>query len=246
MQPIDPYYACEGKNLILYRFQPAFTDFIYQCYQRSDFMQNYRLHQKLTKRQQLPEQLLKMQSLPPGMIKNIEWVICVKKSQQPIGLAALANYQPEKKTAELLVGLLGEHKEDKSKERSQTYYSHGLEATLLVIEFAFKVAQLKQLNSLVYGHNHYAQKATLKLGFHQQGMLKQQPYDDQHHLVDVYYNVLCPTDINAKANKLSRLSIRLLGRDISEASQETTTNILADDPYERLMIKLKKGQNDLK
>ena len=112
---VDKYYSCTGSDLILYRFQPCFSEFIYKCYANKDFMQHYRLYQRSYKDSgELRKELLKVQSLPPELLKSIEWVIYNNSTQSPIGLAGLVNFNSHNEHAELLIGLLDSDKSKKT------------------------------------------------------------------------------------------------------------------------------------
>ncbi|MFK5894081.1 MAG: GNAT family protein [Pseudomonadota bacterium] len=246
---LDEYYACTGQNLVLYRYQPFFTHFIFRSCNNRGFIENYRINDSFpSDENKLKQDLLNKQSLPPEMLKSMEWVICIKKTKQAIGLAGLVNYHSLHQSAELLIGLLPELK--------SAQQSYGPEATLLVLEFAFQQIQLHKLTSLVYGYNQKAQQSTLKLGFTEEGLLRQHMLDRRLNLnsqalmqqqqqqqqqqqktpqyLDLYYNGLLKDDF-IKNKKLARLSQRLLRRDITQkipqpASQETAadTHILTE------------------
>ncbi|NOQ64993.1 MAG: GNAT family N-acetyltransferase [Methyloprofundus sp.] len=216
---LDSYYACDGKHITLYRFQPYFTDFIFQCYKNEDFISRYRLYQRQPKnKQELHKELLTIQSLPPEMLKSIEWVIVDKATQQPIGLAGLVNYQQLHAYAELLVGLL------KSKETQHKPY--GPEATLLVLEYAFQTVRLNKLISFIYAYNDKVQQSTLRLGFQQEGLLKQHILAPSGKHIDLFQNALLSEEFFA-SEQLTRLSQRIIGRDITQ-QRHAVVNILAN------------------
>lgn len=216
---IDEYYSCQGPNIILYRFQPLFAYFILKCYQDDRFIRHYRLYQRHYKGvTSLKKELLTVQSLPPKMLKSIEWVIVHKQSHQPIGLAGLVNYHHQNQHAELLVGLLD------SKNTRQKFY--GPEATLLAIEYAFQTIKLNKLISYVYRYNNKAQKDTLRLGFQQEGLLRQHILDHSGKYIDLFQNALLNSEY-FKNKKLARLSKRLIGCDITQKKETSSNNILS-------------------
>lgn len=205
---IDQYYSCHGSNITLYRFQPYFADFIFKCYQEEDFIRHYRLYQRYYKDvATLKKELLTVQSLPPEMLKSIEWVIFNQSSGQAIGLAGLVNYHQQNQHAELLVGLIN------SQNTKQKFY--GPEATLLVIEYAFQATQLNKLISYVYPYNDKAQQDTLRLGFKQEGLLRQHIMDPSGKYIDLFQNALLKNEFFIN-KKLAKLSNRIIGRDITE------------------------------
>ncbi|MFK5984835.1 MAG: GNAT family protein [Pseudomonadota bacterium] len=223
---LDKDYVCIGKNLMLYRYQPYFTHFIYSCYQHREFIENYCLNDSFIKDEKILKQdLLKKQSLPPQMLKSMEWVICIKKTGEEIGLAGLVNYNAVHQSAEFLIGILPGIK--------QPQQSYGPEASLLVLEFAFQEIQLHKLTSLVYGYNHKAQQSTLKLGFIQEGILRHHLRDNRQSrikdkgkpsstekYIDIFYNGLLKSEFYSN-KKLSQISLRLFKRDIT---RKTNTN----------------------
>ena len=214
---IDQYYSCHGSNISLYRFQPYFAEFIFQCYQDDNFIRHYRLYQRHYKDvAALKKELLTVQSLPPEMLKSIEWVIFNQSSRQAIGLAGLVNYHQQNQHAELLVGLLNSH------ETKNKFY--GPEATLLAIEYAFQTTQLNKLISYVYPYNDKAQNDTLRLGFKQEGLLRQHILDPSGKYIDLFQNSLLRNEFYM-SNKLAKLSTRVIGRDITHRKENSSAGI---------------------
>ena len=215
---IDQYYSCTGPRVVLYRFQPYFADFIFQCYQTQEFISHYRLYQRnYTDIASLQKELLTIQSLPPEMLNSIEWVVVDQATQQPIGLAGLVNYHQQNRYAELLIGLLN------SKHSKQKFFAP--EATLLAIEYAFQTVHLNKLISYVYPYNAKAQKDTLRLGFTQEGLLKQHVLAPSGEFIDLFQNALLSDEFYGNA-KLAKLSKRVLGRDITLVQKNSAPNVL--------------------
>jgi len=199
----------KGKRVSLARAAPEYLEFIYACYQNNPFMDLYRLAQNRTlSKQDIQKRLDDEQTKSPQELKRIEWVILKHKSNQlvPIGLAALADHQVSHRRAEFLLGIPDTQDRD----------GHlSLEASLLVLEFAFNQVGLHKVITFVYGYNSYAQKNTLHLGFTQEGFLTQHIYT-QKGFIDLYQNGLLRTDFLVDS-LLSRLSLRLLNRDITQS-----------------------------
>ncbi len=222
--------ALQGAHVSLVRAKPEYTEFFYACYQNNSFMDLYRLAQsRAVTKQEIRHKLETEQNKLPQELKRIEWVILKHERQQdiPIGLAALAGQQVNHRRAEFLLGI------PDSKYRTG---SLSLEASLLVLDFAFNQAGLHKVTSFVYGYNTHAQKNTLHLGFKQEGFLNQHIHNGTD-FIDLYQNGLLRSDFQLN-KKLSMLSRRLLTRDITHS----LSPIISDLPkslLEELSLKLK-------
>ncbi|MFI3135558.1 MAG: GNAT family N-acetyltransferase [Methylococcaceae bacterium] len=201
-----------GRNLLLRRFQVSDSDFLGRCYASDDFMRFY--HHFLPRQQPsrlLTQKLAQNEALHPCQTKSIDWVICrtdAVNTPRPIGIANLVDIQFTHRRAELLLGIPDPADRDGSA---------GLEASLLIMEFAFNRVKLAKLTSYVYGINPVAQKNTLALGFKQEGYLNAhllQP--DSGELMDLYTNGMTIGDFRQQS-RLAKVSRRLLGRDITKA-----------------------------
>jgi len=197
-----------GVHVSLTRAAPEYLEFIYSCYQNDAFMDLYRLAQsRAVSKQGVLQRLETEQSKLPQELKRIEWVILKHELGQlvPIGLAALADHQVSHRRAEFLLGIPD----------VQDRVGHlSLEASLLVLDFAFNQVGLHKVTAFVYGYNAYAQKNILHLGFTQEGFLAQHIYT-QKGFIDLYQNALLRTDFISNKT-LSRLSKRLLNKDITQ------------------------------
>jgi len=209
--------SIQGAHVKLIRSGPEYTDFIYTCYKDNEFMNLYRLAQdrKLTK-SEINERLVAEQNKLPQELKRIEWVIIKHNEHQqiPIGLAALADYQGNHRRAEFLLGIQDER------------YRKGLlsiEASLLVLDFAFNKAGLHKVVSFVYGYNKHAQKNTIHLGFFQEGVLKDHIYCN-NEFVDLFQNAMFKADFSNN-NLLKKLSLRLLGCDVTQSKKVTVSSV---------------------
>lgn len=79
-----------------------------------------------------------------------------KSSAKPVGVASLADVQVGHRRAEFLLGIPHE---------SEQLNGVGLEAALLILDFAFNRVGLNKLTSLVYLDNLAAQKTPLAWAF---------------------------------------------------------------------------------
>jgi diamine N-acetyltransferase len=195
-----------GERLRLVRTMIEHAPFLQTCYQNTAFMTLYRLlhHSQQPSLQQIVQRLSAAQPVPPN---HFEWVI--ERHSKPIGLASLADYQPNHGRAELLIGLLQPQSS-----------GIGVEACLLVLDFAFNTLQLHKLSALVYSHNPQAQQNVAHIGFQQEGILREHLQYKQSW-IDVYQNSLLEQEFRT-SETLRRLSIRLLKRDITAAITVTT------------------------
>lgn len=204
-----------GQRISLARAAPEYLEFIYTCYQNDAFMDLYRLAQnRAATKQDILHRLEDEQTKLPQELKRIEWVILKHEQAQhvPIGLAALADHQGSHRRAEFLLGI------PSTLNRAG---SLSLEASLLVLDFAFNQAGLHKVISFVYGYNAYAQKNTLHLGLKQEGFLAEHIHVN-NHFIDLYQNGLLRCDFQDN-QKLSRLSRRLLKRDITQPQSPRIT-----------------------
>ena len=205
----------QGQRVSLARTAPEYLEFIYACYQNDAFMDAYRLAQnRAATKQDILHRLEEEQTKLPQELKRIEWVILKHEQAQltPIGLAALADHQGSHHRAEFLLGI------PSTLNRTG---SLSLEASLLALDFAFNQAGLHKVTAFVYGYNTYAQKNTLHLGFKQEGFLAEHIHVN-NHFIDLYQNGLLRSDFQNN-QKLSRLSRRLLKRDITQPQSPRIT-----------------------
>jgi diamine N-acetyltransferase len=196
-----------GQRLNLVRTTERHAAFLQSCYLNTTFMSLYRLLHHSQQQPSLPQiaqRLAAETQLPPHYF---EWIIERHSDGQPIGLASLADYQPNHGRAEFLIGLLNP---------AEHPIGMGLEASLLVLEFAFNTLQLHKLSALVYSHNIQAQRNVLHLGFHSEGLLREHLQHKQQW-VDIHQNSLLEREFRASTT-LRHCSIRLLKRDITELS----------------------------
>ena len=143
--------------------------------------------------------------------KSSNLIIINKKSEQPIGIAGFDDIQFNHRRADLFIGLPN---------RSNNLANYATEAVLLMYEHAFNKVGLNKLAATVYGHNEYAQKAFLSLGFHQECYLKEHLANpDGSGFIDTYGNGILLRDFRSN-QRLAKISKRLLGRDITQPNTD--------------------------
>lgn len=196
-----------GKRLVLRPYVEQDAPFLHRCFRDADFMVHY--HQFLPVGEPLPKLSaalhLSARALP-WRSRTVDWVIFRQgESEQPIGLANLADLDLYHRRAELLVGIPS---------GPERHAGAGLEATLLVMDFAFNHARLNKLTSLVYEGNDLAQHNTLELGFKQEGYRREHLRIADGGYLGVFENGMTVGDFRAN-QRLAKLSQRLLGRDVT-------------------------------
>lgn len=212
LQEVDPIWLepLHGRNITLRRFQASDTEYLSRCYASDAFM---RFYHHFLPRNQAPEMLAnklrQTAQLHPCQTKSIDWLICRTdrtNNPRPIGIANLVDIQFAHRRAELLIGI-----PDPADRLSHA----GLEACLLIMDFAFNRVKFNKLTSYVYAINPAAQKNTLALGFSQEGYLREhilQP--ESGRLIDLYTNGITATDFRNN-RRLAKLSRRLLDSDVT-------------------------------
>lgn len=203
----------EGRHVALCSYGEKDAAFLVNCLDNRQFMMHYNRFQSRTlSLAVIAAQLRKAETRLPWQSGTADWIIHRRDAaQRPVGLANLVDLNLLHRRAEFLIGIPAE--EDRNA-------GVGLEASLLVMDFAFNRARLNKLTSLVYQDNDRAQKSTLALGFKQEGYRPQHLFDElKQRYFGVYENGLTVTDFRANT-RLSNLSRRLLGRDVTEITQE--------------------------
>ena len=221
---------CEGKRVVLTRMTFKHREFLATCRNNHNFQHHYHLFQDAS-----PEGIardLKETERSPFETKKITWII--ELNDQPIGLASLVGIDFNNLRAEILVGV--------PNERS---FGISLEATLLVMEFAFSTLKLTKLFSYVYSDNPMSQKNTLHLGFQQEGLLRSHVIDPvTKQSLDLFVNGCLSNDF-FQNTKLMSMAKRLLGRIPDKPAKEELQLIgLARKPEELIMRIAKALAND--
>ncbi|GAB6041457.1 GNAT family N-acetyltransferase [Endothiovibrio diazotrophicus] len=205
-----------GSRLVLERSAPEHAAFMRECYRDEAFMDLYRLAQRRTESEaEIAVRLEAESATLPQQRRFIEWVIQRTRadgSLEPIGLGSLADFQHKHRRAEFLIGML---------DRGDRRTGAALEATLLILDFAFNRAGLNKVMSLVYAFNQDSQDNTLQLGFVQEGHLREHIYSDQYGFIDLYQNGMIEKEFRTN-QRLARLSRRMLRRDITQRPEVPT------------------------
>lgn len=193
-----------GKSVRLVRMNRSHKDFLLSCRNDNAFRHHYNLFQKASP--ELVEKDLKRAEKSPVETNKIEWV--VEKDGRAIGLAALVDLNLKNSRAEILVGFPG-----------QTSGLVSVEATLLVLEYAFSVLGLCKVYSYVYSDNPNGQRNTEHLGFEREGLLRSHVFDPESEArLDLNVNACFP-DLFFNNVRLMKMAARLLGRTPEPGNQ---------------------------
>ncbi len=196
-----------GKRLSLRRTAVSDAEYIFACYQNQAFMHFYNRLVQVQSLEHLSQQLQEESKTHPYQNKAINWVIMHNTRQHPLGLANLVDIQLTHRRAEFLVGI---------PEQQDRHAGSGLEATLLVLDFAFNRLQLNKIITLIYSDNQASLDNNVALGFRRESYFQQHLWDSkQQHFIDLYGNALTLDAFRAN-RRLGKLSLRLLGRDITQ------------------------------
>lgn len=199
-----------GGKVTLERVTSSHAKFFHSTFSNDAFWESYRINQNRDITiEQLTLQFKKEESVIPAKLGKIEWVIHKNASEgkQPIGLAALVNYSAQQRRAEFMIGIV---------EQKQRTTGLGLEASLLVFDFAFNIASMNKITSLVYAKEKSAQNDTLALGFKREGYLEHHFWDRKNNcFLDLHENGMLETDFRSN-QRLGKLSLRLLKRNITQ------------------------------
>ena len=197
----------EGNKLYLRRYSKEDAAYLRQCYQNTQFMVQYNHY--IPRHQRVEELALKLDEtyrMHPCQLKSIDWVIMKKGANQPIGIANLVGIEFTHHRAEFLIGLPN---------TNDHATGLGLEATLLVLDFAFNKVNLNKLTSIVYEDNTSSQKNALALGFIQESMLRDHIFDPTSgKFISLFGNGMTANDFRNNP-RIAKLSNRLLGRNIT-------------------------------
>lgn len=197
----------DGGKLYLRRYEAQDAAYISHCHQNDVFMAQY--NQYIPRNQSVNALAAKLQQtheLHPCQTKSVDWIILRRNTCQPLGIANLVDINFPHRRAEFLIGLPnpGDHAR-----------GIALEATLLILDFAFNRVKLNKLTTNVYTTNAYSQENTLALGFTQESFLREHlinPIDGK--FLHVYGNGMTQSDFRSNT-RIAKLSRRLLGRDIT-------------------------------
>lgn len=206
---IDPIWIkpLDGEKLTLRRYSEGDAEYLHQCYKNNTFMTQYNHY--IPRHQCIEDLAIKLRETNvkhPCQLKSVDWIIFKKATDQPIGIANLVEIQFHHRSAEFLIGFANPEHHNKS---------YGLEATLLVLDYAFNRVGLNKLTTIVYSDNVFAQKNSLALGFVQESYLREQIMEPSgNKFLDLYGNGMTLNDFRNN-KRIPKLSRRLLGCDIT-------------------------------
>jgi tetratricopeptide (TPR) repeat protein len=206
---VDPIWLAplDGKQLHLRRYHEEDAVYLRQCYQNAIFMAQYNhyipRHQRI---EELAAKLRQAHEMHPCQSRSVDWIIIRKSTNQPVGIANLVEIQFPHRRAEFLIGL----PDPKNHTRGI-----GLEATLLVLDYAFNKVYLNKLTAVIYEDNVSSRQNGLALGFVQESHLREHMIDPvSGHFHGLYGYGMTLNDFRSN-QRISRLSRRVLGRDIT-------------------------------
>ena len=206
---VDPIWIkpLNGRKLYLRRYDAEDAEYLCQNYKNSSFMNQYNHH---IPRYQRPDDLaIKLHEAHekhPCQLSSVDWIILKKETNQTIGIANLVGIEFTHRRAEFLIGF---------PDTANHAKGYGLEATLLVLDYAFNRIGLNKLTTVVYCNNIVPQKNCLALGFIQESYLREQIIETASgKFLDLYVNGMILSDFRSN-KRISKLSHRLLGRDIT-------------------------------
>ncbi len=213
----------KGRRLRLVRLGPEHAPYLQETFSDDSFWNAYRYNQdRHTLDRKLVRKLEFEHQQNPAASGKIEWLIQTLEegNGRGIGFAALSAFNNEQRRAEFQLGIVNAGNRNPGT---------GLEASLLLFEYAFNRAGLQKLVSYVYTNNEKSQMNTLALGFQQEGLLRAHfRMKDENDYLDVYQNGMLLTEFRANA-RLAKLAVRLLGRDITRpptiASENTVSGV---------------------
>lgn len=182
------------------------------AYSNTDFMHSYCSNNPFSSEEELKNALIEREKYTPSELGYMEFLI-ENFEEYPLGIIALADYSNVHSRAELLIGMFN---------YEQSYNRNALEAMLLIFELAFNQYNVNKLYTYVYDYNKISEASTINLGFIQEGLLEDHHYvTSENKFVSLYVNGL--TQKNFRVNdKIRRLSIKVLKRDITRSSLTIT------------------------
>ena len=192
-----------GKHLLIRQALPEDAGIFHQAYASDEYSRLFRANGERQTVEELRLSLSERAAVSPETLGYVEFAILL--DGQPIGVAVLSDYAPLHRRAEFLIGIFSP---------SKRHASHSVEASLLILDLVFNHYGMNKLYTYVYEYNQYSQKATEKLGFIREGLLRDHHFSiREQRFISLYQNGLTERDFRY-STKLSMLSRRLLGRDI--------------------------------
>jgi uncharacterized protein (TIGR03032 family) len=170
-------FQLKGRSILLRQTIPEDAPVLFRAYRDKAFLRLFAAHRKVpTSEAELRRSLQKRTQISPASLRYIEWLI-VHKRHGAIGLAALNNYSQKHGRAEYLIGLFN---------NKHCHLGYGIEATLLVLDFAFNHLKLNKIQSFVYDYNPIARQVLLKGDFKPEGI---QP--NHHYATQEWVSLYC-------------------------------------------------------
>lgn len=194
-----------GKTLRIRAVRPDDAAWLAQTWSNREFVALYCSNIQPAPEESLRESLVARQGTPVEALGFIEFIV-ERQDAERIGIGSLGNYAAQHRRAELMIGIV-----DPALRRGMV----GLEATLLLLDLAFNSYNLNKVFTFVYGYNDFSEANTLRLGFTQEGLLRQHHWQaEEQRFVDLFINGMTLDDFR-QAQQLARWSRRLLGHDIT-------------------------------
>lgn len=197
----------QGRSLSLRRTIPSDAPLLYQrAYQNLEFMRLFRLNDRPADVEEVRSRLENLHQQPPDNLGYLELMI-IHQEHGAIGMVALSDYAALHRRAEFLIGLFDD---------IRRHASYGLEASLMTLDLAFNAYALNRVYAYTYAYNQPAQKGLTSLGFSLEGVLVEHVFDRS---TEGFVNLYCygmTVQQFRQAYRLSPLSKRLLGRDITQ------------------------------
>jgi RimJ/RimL family protein N-acetyltransferase len=199
------HQPARGKQVILQRPAPRHRAFVLDALNNDHFVQKYNAF--IGEAESATVGYIQRSKTPSTHLRQLDWIVETTEGK-PIGIASIADLNFAHQRGELLIGF-----PEQPRNRRLV-----IEATLLVLHVAFEHLRLEKLSSYVYTNNANAQKATTKLGFVQEGLLRDHirlPGTNQR--ISLYVNGLLRTDFSQNPSLLAlyrRLIPECLTQDI--------------------------------
>lgn len=198
-----------GRSLSLRRTVPSDAPLLFKrAYQNLEFMQLFRLNDRPEDLEEVRSRLEILHQQPPDHLGYLELMI-VHHQHGPIGMVVLSDYVILHRRAEFLIGLF---------DTERRHASYGLEASLMTLDLAFNAYAMNRVYAYTYAYNRPAQKGLTSLGFGLEGVFVEHVFDrSSGAFVDLHCYGMTVQQFR-KGDRLTSLSQRLIGRDITQPS----------------------------
>lgn len=185
-----------GGGMVLRRTTADDAGFYKDCYANADFAR--RFNRQAPWRGDLRAALQRAGQDSPVVTGNLFWIAC-RAQGEPLGLVTLTSLDRRNARAQFSIGSPGilEH-------------IQVIKAMLLAMHFAYFVARLHKLYAYVYEDNPSALNQVLRMGFQQEGTLRDHFFLPDHGFVTVHAAGLTRKQLQ-QDERLCRLARRWLG-----------------------------------